>query len=178
MLWFTSENIHRGSDYHSTNKRMLSRYIAWFISDNILRWIFSEVKYWPKYYPFKQLGTLFCARVDFNHHATTAPFECKGYLWDICMVSNSSNFSVGTLRHMDTMLYNTKMSRLCPGHTFTDWTPDKPRLRSGIIRGNPYWCVLFRVASVIIRSSTCTSLTVFEHVQNLTTDQTTVAHPY
>ena len=41
-------------------------------------------------------------------------------------------------------------------------------------RGNPYWYVEFRVASVIIPSSTCTSLTVFEEVKNLTTDQTTV----
>ena len=47
------------------------------------------------------------------------------------------------------------------------------------IRGNLFWSVEFRIASVIIRSrlSTCLSLTSFEHVQNLTTDQTTVAHP-
>ena len=42
-------------------KILLSRYIAGFISNNDLGWIFSEVKYWPKYYPFKQLGTLLCA---------------------------------------------------------------------------------------------------------------------
>ena len=49
-------------------------------------------------------------------------------------------------------IYN--LSRLCPGHTFTDWTPDLPQMQSVIIRGNPCWSVAFRIASVIIRSST------------------------
>ena len=35
----------------------------------------------------------------------------------------------------------------------------------------------FCIASIIIRSSTCTSLTMFERVKNLTTDKTTIAHP-
>ena len=51
-----------------------------WISDNNLWRIFSEVKYWPKYYPFKQLGTLFCALVDCNHHTMTATFEYRGSL--------------------------------------------------------------------------------------------------
>ena len=29
---------------------------------------------------FKQLGTQFCALVDCNHHAMTAPFEYRGSL--------------------------------------------------------------------------------------------------
>ena len=33
-----------------------------------------------KILPFKQLGTLFCALVDCNLHAMTAPFEYRGFL--------------------------------------------------------------------------------------------------
>ena len=59
---------------------LLIRYTAGFISDNNSRWIFSEVKTWSKYYPFKQLGTLFCALVDCSHHAMTALFKYSGFL--------------------------------------------------------------------------------------------------
>ena len=51
---------------------------------NYARWVFSEVKYWPKYYPFKQLGTLFGALVDCNHHAMTALFKYRvslAWIW-------------------------------------------------------------------------------------------------
>ena len=66
-----------------------SRYIAGLISDNISRWVFSEVKYWPKNDPFKQLDTLFCALAYCNHHAMTAPFEYRGSQAGNALVSPS-----------------------------------------------------------------------------------------
>jgi hypothetical protein len=44
--------------------------------------------------------------------------------------------------------------------------------------GNLYWSVAFRTVSILISNSTVISETVFEHVQNSTTVQKTVVHPY
>ena len=63
----------RCSDYHSIHKKLLWRCTGGFISDNNLRWIFSDVK-------IDQNITLFCALADCNHQTMTALFEYSGSL--------------------------------------------------------------------------------------------------
>ena len=70
-FWHNSGAV---APFTQPTKILLNRYAAGFISNNNSRLIFSEVKKLTKILP------LFCALVDYNHHAMTVLYEYSGSL--------------------------------------------------------------------------------------------------